>query len=379
MPSGVRLGYRPALDGIRALAIGGVVLSHVGFPLLPGAGLGVDMFFCLSGFLITTLLMEEIDANGKIHLPKFWGRRALRLFPALAITIVAVVYYAQHFETSAVEGANTEHATRSVVFYVANWRMVTTHADIGMFGPMWSLAVEEQFYFVWPLLMMLALNRWGSTMRHGMLGICVLGSLAAVMARLTLFHSIGDYWRLYGTDANADALLWGCTLGFALPMIRKARTARIVRVTSGVLMWVAIPSLIALAVIVKPEHGDSPELTFLATWGVAAVALCTVVIITRALFAPRSMFTTFLRHPVMVWIGRVSYSLYLWHILAFRIVEQHGPFHSEPFVGLASIGLALVFAAVSFYAIEQPLLRGFKRFVTATPRPAVPRPQYAAA
>ncbi|HTT87637.1 MAG TPA: acyltransferase, partial [Acidimicrobiales bacterium] len=208
----------PFLDGIRAAAVVVVLLYHAGVPGVGGGLLGVDVFFVLSGFLITSLLCAEHATSGGLRLRRFWARRARRLLPALFILLLGVAAYARVFSGS-VDGAAIRADALATLLYVANWHFIASsqgyfaQASASPLLHAWSLAVEEQYYLVWPLVAVLVLRRGGRRALGWVAGVGAAAS-ASLMAVLYVVGVSTD--RLYyGTDTRAQALLVGSLLGAA--------------------------------------------------------------------------------------------------------------------------------------------------------------------
>ena len=330
-----RLGYRPALDGIRGLAILGVLFRHA-FHVPPGGGFGVDLFFVLSGFLITTLLLEERDATGTISFRAFYRRRALRLFPALAVMLVAFVVAVT--ARALVEGKPTllTDGLRAVAvagFYTGNFAAAFHRDLLGHFsiGQLWSLAEEEQFYLLWPLALAVALRRGVS--RRAIVGTLWLLILAVVTERFVLTYTGGRPDRIYyGPDTHADGLLAGCLLALLL-----RRPARLAADRSLGYMCLLAFGFVAY----NPRFGYT---------GVAPIAIpASVGLVATVVAQPAGLVTRALSLRPLVGIGRISYGLYLWHGLALWTL---GPDHR--WLGIAT-GLAC--AVLSYRYVEQPFLR----------------------
>jgi len=356
--------YQPALDGIRALAVIAVMISHA-FPQYPGGGYGVDVFFCLSGFLITSLLLAEWQANGCVRLPLFWARRALRLLPALAGVLVVVGLYAAQWGPPSVR-AETVGAIPAVVGYWANWRRALGHHSLGLFGPTWSLSVEEQFYVAWPLLLVLVITiarrplPWLAT-------IAGVGALATLVDRVVL--GVGgpgtSLLRLNGADARADQLLIGCALAVVCTGL-----------SPGALGWVGrgltvlfIPATILLGCLVGVGATLWLTSTEMFSFGLTLVGLSSAVVIGHVALAPAGVASRVLALPPLRGIGRISYGLYLWHYPVFAFVALN--FHTQSVAARVSaeFAAALGVALMSFVIIERPML-GWKRRL----RPAAVRP-----
>ena len=230
-------GYRPALDGVRAVAVLAVIVYHLGYPWMPGGFLGVDVFFVLSGYLITTLLLLEHDGAGRINLRAFWFRRARRLLPAVFLMLLFVTWHV------AVTAPPFERPWRRqdilwTLIYGANWHFIAS--DQGYFAQFtsasplrhtWSLAIEEQFYLFWPALLLVVCSRG----RRAVAILCGAGIVASVAASMWLFNPADPSRSYYGTDARMHELLIGALLaavaGAASP--RHARTAWAPRVAAA--------------------------------------------------------------------------------------------------------------------------------------------------
>jgi peptidoglycan/LPS O-acetylase OafA/YrhL len=218
----VRLPYLPGLDGLRALAVIAVLLYHAELPWIPGGFLGVEVFFVISGYLITTLLLAEWRQRGRIDLKAFWLRRARRLLPALYLLLVVTLAYAVVFLPGEVAGLRGDAV--AALGYVTNWYLVLGHESyfeaIGrpsLLKHLWSLAVEEQFYLLWPPVLALGLGvgatRWRE--RRVLLGALALAAASALLMAL-LYRPEVDLSRVYfGSDTRAAGLLIGAALAFA--------------------------------------------------------------------------------------------------------------------------------------------------------------------
>ena len=226
--TGGRIGYLPALDGLRATAVAAVVLYHLGVPFIPGGYLGVDLFFVISGFLITTLLVEEARRTNRIRIGTFWLRRARRLIPALVLMVVVVS------AAVTIIGRDLDASLRTQVVgaavYGSNWFQIAAGSSYveryepQVFTHLWSLAVEEQFYLIWPFVVVLLLSFLAT--RRARIAV-VLALAAASAAWMTyLFVPGADPTRVYlGTDTHGFALLLGAALGLALPAGAGGRAA----------------------------------------------------------------------------------------------------------------------------------------------------------
>src|SRR5918999_1889716 len=217
----VRLPYSPGLDGLRAFAVIAVLLYHADLAWIPGGFLGVEVFFVISGYLITALLLAEWRQRGRIDLKAFWLRRARRLLPALYLTIVVTLAFAVVFLPGEVAGLRSDAI--AAFGYVTNWYLVLGHESyfeaIGrpsLLKHLWSLAVEEQFYLLWPPVLAVGLSvgakRWR---QRRVLLVALAGASVSVLLMATLYRPEVDPSRLYfGTDTRATGLLMGAALAF---------------------------------------------------------------------------------------------------------------------------------------------------------------------
>jgi peptidoglycan/LPS O-acetylase OafA/YrhL len=342
-----QLGYRPALDGLRGVAILAVMALHTFPPLARGGYIGVDIFFVLSGFLITVLLLEEWDQRGAIRLGTFYFRRALRLLPALLGLLAGCWLYARVFHSrSWADGLL--HDTPAALFYVFNWWMIgwPEARATWMLDHAWSLAVEEQFYLLWPPAL-LGLLQWG--VRRSRLALLLLAGIAAAVGwRLVLWQGPGAIVRLYhGTDTRADALLIGCLLGVLtvsgwLPRGRWLRV--LVPIALGVLLW---------HLGWTTHLGDA----WVYRGGLTLVASASAVVLVALLHDEAPVLGRMLASAPLVWVGRLSYGLYLWHWPVF--CELHCRLRTAPpwMKLLLQFGSAFALAALSYYVLERPVLR----------------------
>jgi peptidoglycan/LPS O-acetylase OafA/YrhL len=351
----VRLGYRPALDGVRGIAILAVLAVNSLLPFFRGGFIGVDIFFVLSGFLITSLLMEEWFSSGTISLKHFYARRALRLLPALFVLLIASCLYGFLFQSREMAMV-TWREVLWVFFYFANWMLTMKH-EVGSLDHAWSLSVEEQFYLLWPILL-LALLRLRAK-RDQMLVLLLLAIVGSFAWRAFLWHRGAHYLRLYyGTDTRADALLIGCVIGmlFSTGRFRSSdlRVYALLALFGGAFLF---------GVGMLVTH-DSP---FLYRGGFTLVALAAAGVIVEIVSSPTNFATRILSASPLVWIGRISYSLYLWHypvLHALRVERFDGLGWSPVLLQVIRFGAVFGAACASFYLVEQPFLRFKKRLTT---------------
>ncbi|HKS99905.1 MAG TPA: acyltransferase, partial [Rugosimonospora sp.] len=343
--------YQPALDGVRALAVTAVVLFHAGVTQLPGGFLGVDAFFVLSGFLITSLLLAEQLRDGRIRLAGFWARRARRLLPALLLVLICVVIAGRYLLPPDEVGLLRGDAL-AALGYVANWRMIYRGSDYftqtAAPSPLqhtWSLGIEEQFYVVWPLIVVgvLALAR----QRRLPLLAVALGGAAASAVTAVLWYRPDDVNRAYfGTDSRAQALLIGCALA-----ILCARPGTSTQPRHRVLGALALAGAGGTAWFWTHASGTAG---WLYHGGLTAVALAVAAVLAHAVRSPRGPTARVLALPPLVWLGRISYGVYLWHWPLFQFVDRERTgLAGVPLLGLR-VALTLGVATASYHLVERP-------------------------
>jgi peptidoglycan/LPS O-acetylase OafA/YrhL len=322
--------YRPELDGMRALAISAVLLTHAYHRPLPGGWIGVDLFFLLSGYLITTLLLREIDTTGTIALARFYLRRSLRLMPALALVLgfVAVVEYL-------VKPAPDGDSGWSILMagtYLMNWNKALGWGGEGVLGHTWSLSIEEQFYLVWPLVL-----------------LAIPGSARLRTTFVLLVAIIGWKWFLIGADASAeriyngfdthaDSLLMGCCL--AQLRIEGPTADRLSR------LWL-IPVALLGGFVMTMHY----ERVFSMTSGIVLVGISGAWLIVAS--ARPGLLRRILSHQAPVFVGRISYGVYLWHGPMLFYFRNDFP----PALAIVPVLFAMPLAAASYRWVERPILR----------------------
>jgi peptidoglycan/LPS O-acetylase OafA/YrhL len=330
-----RLGYRPALDGLRGLAVLGVVSHHV-FRVPRGGGFGVDLFFVLSGFLITTLLLEERERTGSISFGDFYRRRALRLLPALVamlaslLVVLAIKARVEGRPELFRAGAKAVAATG---FYTANITAAFHKQVIGDFpvAHLWSLAAEEQFYLVWPAVLY-GLLRFG-VRRRGLIWSLGALILAVNVERILLFVEHVDHARIYsGPDTHSDGLLMGALLAVALTGTPKLTRDRALGAFS----------IIPLALLAYDPF-------FVWEVGISFVNLACAGLVATVVVQPDSVVTRAAALKPLVLVGRISYGLYVWHMLPLWLVGRQHAWLAVP--------LAFALAGLSYRYVEQPFLK----------------------
>jgi peptidoglycan/LPS O-acetylase OafA/YrhL len=351
-----KLGYQPALDGLRAISVLAVVFYHADFVLLPGGFLGVEVFFVISGFLITTLLTEERMTKGQIDLKQFWIRRARRLLPALYLLLAVVSVAAILVYTDAAGRMGGD--VLAALAYVSNWWDIylqeSYFAQAGrppMLRHLWSLAVEEQFYLLFPPIFALVLFKFGRGKAR--LGILIL-ALASTIEMALLFEPYTDPSRVYyGTDTRVAGLLVGAVLALSWAPWRSnipaARSAARVLDASGLL------GLVVIGWFLTRVNEFDP---FIYRGGFLALDIACIVVI-AVLVHPAAKLSKFLAWPPLVWIGLRSYAIYLWHWPIFVVTR---PELDLPFKGFPVFVLRMVLtfgaAELSYRFVEVPVRNG---------------------
>ena len=361
-PASSGFGYHPALDGVRALAIVAVIGVHV--TVLPGGGIGVLIFFVLSGFLITSLLLDERRRYDGISLRLFYTRRALRLFPALVVVVLTALVVALS-DLNALLARPTLHFIPAVLLYVGNWlRARHSYFVGGALAHTWSLSVEEQFYIVWAVVLAGLLAR-GVRLRTIAL-IALLGAAASDAGKLIVWSGgtlASDANRMYGTDLSGDALMLGCALAIAV-LRRPELTRRIARL-------LVAPATIFLAVVIVFVHPLGLNFGHARLFEVAVWPMCNVasaIVIAYLVLSPRSLLARTLSIRPLRFTGRISYGLYLWHYPIFVWLFVYLGFTNRWWQVPIEVGLASVAAVGSYYLIERPALR-VKDTLVRAPRP----------
>lgn len=326
------LGHRRGLDGLRGVAVGLVVACHAFKGHFDNLGpVGVTTFFALSGFLITSLLLEERESTGRVSFGGFYARRVRRLLPALFVYLAVWTVAGSFID-------KIEFKVRSIdliatALYFQNWRLATFHNVSWPTAITWTLSIEEQFYLLWPLTFLL-LKRWP----RAQIGVAITGIAFSAALRVATWDGSGaNAWAMYHqTATNIDPIFLGCLLAIAVH-----------RVSLRVPRWVApaaVAAVIAIALV------DDYMLNHVALPFVVAVAACGVIA------------TTCVRRVVvlelapLVWLGKRSYALYLWHYPLVTLIGEHHPAAAK----LGAIALSLVAAELSWRLVERPAQR-FRR------------------
>jgi peptidoglycan/LPS O-acetylase OafA/YrhL len=362
----------PGLDGLRALAVIAVIAFHEQLSAFPGGFLGVDVFFVLSGYLITDLLVAQWNRHGHLTLRGFWARRARRLLPALGVLLIAVTA-----ATAVIEPAQLtalREALLAAVTYSSNWwQALAHHSYFARFGPpaplqhLWSLAIEEQFYLLWPLVLIVILR----TCQSGRIraALAWLGAALSALAMVLVYVPGADPSRVYyGTDTHASALFIGSALALTWPLRRMQALGR-----DGA----RVPDAIGLAGIAvlawaMGHFAGTDRVLYPAGLLIAALAAGGVVLAA----ASPGLVSWALGGSALRWIGIRSYGIYLWHwpviALADAAFPRQLPAH---WIWLPEVALSIGLAAASWRWVEEPIIRrGFRATVRGWSRMVIGSP-----
>ena len=361
----------PALDGVRALGIVLVLCFHGGISWASGGFLGVDVFFVLSGFLITGLLVAEFRQHRGIALARFWGHRIRRLFPAMLAVLLLVALYAWLLAPPDTL-AQLRGDALATLLYVNNWHQIA--GSHGYFAALatprpllhtWSLSIEEQFYVVWPLVV-LAVLRWTRSTRS-LLAVTVALALASAATMAVLFHPGVDSARAYyGTDTRMQALLVGAALALVLARPIRGRSGRdasgslvrdvtMRRAERTAMALAGVLGLVVVGVLAGVVDASS-------TWpyrgGFLAVAVATATLIASVSLVPDGPAARVLSLRPVRYVGAISYGLYLWHWPLFMILSAQRTGLGGLALFAVRVGASFLVAVASFHLLEMPVRRG---------------------
>lgn len=374
----------PGLDGLRAVAVLAVVAFHLAPAWVPGGFLGVDVFFVVSGFLITTLLLREVAGTSWIRLPRFWVRRARRLLPALALVLVASIPVARLVEPDLTVGIGRQLV--GALTFSTNWVEINAGSDYfdesqpELLRILWSLAIEEQFYLAWPVLLvglLIAVRSAAWRVRLVVAGALVSAAAMALLLMPAYGTGVDPTRVYYGTDTHAFGLLLGAAV-----TLRWAKAGPALRgVRAHLLPPLALAGLVLLFLVLR---GDSPLTYPLGLLAASLLALVLVLACDAARTEP-TWFVAALEAPALRWVGERSYGIYLWHwpvacVVTAAVGAQPGTVWWGLGTGLTVV-LTVVLAAASYRWVEMPVrrlgFRGAGRALLAAVRTAAVGPRAA--
>ena len=349
----------PAIDGLRAVAVAAVILYHLGFPWIPGGFLGVDLFFVISGYVITRLLLDSIERSGGLDLRGFYKARARRLLPPMIFMIVVTGFYISIWAQDSVKRFLTD-----VPFALSgtiNWWLVANEQDyfeaIGrppLLQHTWSLAVESQFYLIWPVILLLVLKRFGKkVIPFAALLIALLSALLLFYVSLQLDASSDVSHIYFGTDTHSVGLFLGSAL--AVSWIPRNFKEEVSVRAQNFIDFIGVIGLVGILSTFLLIDESSPTAYTIAF---PLAAIFGVAIIT-SIVHPASRFAPLLQNRVLLWIGERSYAIYLWHWVVFQISRPRVDIDGEDWALIAvRILIVLALADVSLKLVELPIRSG---------------------
>ncbi|KEK24594.1 acyltransferase family protein [Bacillus gaemokensis] len=349
--------YMVGLDSLRGLAILGVILYHINFNWMPGGFLGVTVFFVLSGYLITDLLVAEWMRNERINLKNFWLSRAKRLLPGMLVMLVVVLAWITLFHSSLLGKMRGD--SLAGLLYVSNWWYIyhklsyfESFSQLSPLNHFWSLAVEEQFYVIWPFVIALAFRYIKKQSR--IVWFIIFGVAASALAMGMMYEPGADPSRIYyGTDTRAFSLLIGAVLAFIWPSRRLAY--KILPPARLVLDIIGGISLIIILVMFWKTNQYDP---FLYRGGMVLLSVATALLVAN-LAHPASRITKFLKFRPLRWMGVRSYGIYLWHYPIITLTNPQvstGEFQLTR--AILQFILIIFVAQISWKFIENPIRQG---------------------
>ena len=352
----------PGLDGLRALAVLAVIAYHLGLSWAPGGLLGVGVFFTLSGYLITDLLLAQWNA-GNLRLGDFWLRRARRLLPGLFLMMIVVTVWVSVTDRSELTDLRGQVLSASI--YVNNWWQISQHVSyFARFGPpsplnhLWSLAVEEQFYLFWPWLLLLGIHfvperRRSIRVRPRLAGVTLVLALASAIEMAVLFHPTFDPSRVYdGTDTRAFGLLIGAALAMVWPS--QSLTTRVTARARHILDGLGVVGLVTIALLIWRTNQYS---AFPYRGGMVLLSVATALVL-AALTHPATRLGVALGWGPLRWIGVRSYGIYLWQVPVIVLTTPSPNPGVQPLRAVLQVAATVVLAALSWKYVEEPIRQG---------------------
>ncbi len=351
--------YMPGLDGLRAIAVIGIIIYHLNKQWLTGGFLGVDTFFVISGYLITSLLLNEYEETGIINLKNFWIRRFKRLIPAVLTLVFAVIVVTLVLKPD--EIINIKKDAIAAIFYFSNWWYIAT--DVNYFEQfafmplkhLWSLAIEEQFYIVFPILfifLLLAFKKY----RNVVLIFWII-SLISLLVMISISQPHMSHSRVYfGTDTRLQTMLLGVILAFLWPPFKLKKHPK--KTLTHIIDGIGVFGIFILLLLFYKVNDNSD---WIYNGGFYLISVMTLFVI-MSVVHPSGYFAKVIGNPIFVMIGKRSYSLYLWHFPVISFVHSYYVDGQLPsYVYLLDIILTIILAELSYRYIETPFRKkGFK-------------------
>ena len=353
--------YIPAIDGLRALAVIAVMLYHLGFTWIPGGFLGVDLFFVISGYVITRLLLDSIEQSGGLDLRGFYLARARRLLPALIFTVATTTIAIGIWAPDTIKRLLTDMPFS--LTGTMNWWLVARHQDyfesIGrppLLQHTWSLAVEAQFYLIWPLILYFILKRLGK--RRIPMAALVIAAASGVALLLVSFSldasNASKVSHVYfGTDTHSIGLFLGAAL--AVSWIPQNFTTNVSKKAQDFIDGIGVFGFIGIIATFLLIDESKPTLYKIA-FPLAGIFGASIIM---SVVHPASRFAPILQNPIFVWIGQRSYAMYLWHWIIFQVTRPSVDLAGQMWA-LYALRILIVFALadISLRYVEQPIRRG---------------------
>lgn len=366
---GLVSGRQHALDGLRTVAVAGVFLFHTVTGFAPGGSIGVDVFFTLSGFVITLLIMKEYRSTGRLRLWVFYAKRLARLWPALLVLCAVVVLVGLVFPSSGWGGQEADAIPAAgYLMNLSNFGAFGSSTGGGALSPTWTLAVEEQFYLVWPVLLLLMLRFWKVRTVAWITAVLAAGFL---VSRFFLVSGGASLARIYnGPDTRADELLLGCAVALVLSSISPG-TRRHVSLQVGVRRSGPFAGLALVLAVFLLEEPTEPGAWFDIFWtaGPTALALLAGLAIGWLVLLPEGLISKVLGHRWLSRPGRdLSYGMYLWHLPVFILLIPLVPSLAVRIPLTAALTVLMAYG--SFRFVERPI----RRWASRRLEPAVVRP-----
>ena len=349
----------PAIDGLRAIAVTAVIFYHLGFAWIPGGFLGVDLFFVISGYVITRLLLDSIARSGGLDLRGFYKARARRLLPPMVFMIVVTAFYISIWAQDSVKRFLTD--TPFSLTGAMNWWLVFKEQDyfeaIGrppLLQHTWSLAVESQFYLIWPVLLLVILKRFGKkVIPLAALAIALFSGTALFLVSLRLDASSSVSHVYFGTDTHSIGLFLGAAL--AVSWIPQNFKSEVSNKAQNFIDFIGVFGLVGILGAFLLIDESSPT-AYKIAFPLAAIFGAAII---TSIVHPASRFAPILQNRVLLWIGERSYAIYLWHWVVFQITRPRVDIDGQDWALIAlRILVVLALADISLKLVELPIRSG---------------------